>query len=425
MSVDDFLDGGMNIDEAIQIAKALEGAGIAAFDVSAGNLNIKTSCVRAIPGAFIQDGHLANHAKKIKEALRIPVIVAGKVRDPWLAEQILSEGKADFIAVGRGLLSDPDWGKKARKGKPEKIRKCISCNDLCIYRKTWLSHPIRCSVNPEVGREGEELQMAKKLKKVVVVGGGPAGMEAARISALRGHSVVLYEKTAALGGQLLIAGVLPFKGQLRDLTDYMTGQIAELGVSIHLNTDVTTNLLKLIDFDVLVLATGARSQLPNVQRINGSTVYVYDEVLSGKSVRGTNVLVVGGGLIGCETAIYLAENLKKRVTIVEQLPDVGVDFEPVFNKPGLMNRLSEDQITIMTSSSLERIEPEGAAVNCIGIRKVIHADSVVLAVGRSPVRELAELSKIDNRDVFCIGDCVDPRRLPDAIHEGFAVGSNI
>jgi len=250
-------------------------------------------------------------------------------------------------------------------------------------------------------------------------------MEAAWISALRGHSVVLYEKAAALGGQLLIAGVLPFKAQLKDLTGYMSGQIAELGVNIHLNTDVTTNFLKLIDFDVLILATGAKSHVPNVQRMDGSTVYVYDEVLSGSSVKGDNVIVVGGGLIGCETAIYLAENLKKRVTIVEQLPDVGGDLEPVFNKPGLMKRLSEDQIAIMTSSTLEKIEPEGAAVTSKGSRKVIHADSVVLAVGRSPVRELNELLKIDNREVFCIGDCVDPRRLPDAIHEGFAIGSNI
>lgn len=425
MSVDDFLDGGMSIDESIKIARALQGAGISAFDVSAGNLNMKASCVRAIPGTFIQDGHLAEHAKRIRESINIPVIVAGKIRDPWLAEQILSEGKADFIAVGRGLLSDPDWPMKARNGKAEQIRKCISCNDLCIYRKTWLSHPIRCSVNPEVGREGEQLQMAKKPKKVVVVGGGPAGMEAARVAALRGHTVVLYERAKTLGGQLLIAGVLPFKAQLRDLMGYLSGQIAELGVNIHLNADVTMNFLKLIDFDVLILATGARSHLPNVPRMDGSTVYLYDEVLSGKDVEGPNVIVVGGGMIGCETAIYLAENLKRRVTIVEQLPDVGRDFDPVFNKPGLMKRLSENQIAIMASSTLEKIEPEGAAVICKGIRKVIQADSVVLAVGRSPVRELAELMKTDHREVFCIGDCVDPRRLPDAIHEAFSIASNI
>ena len=425
MSVDDFLDGGMSIDEAIKIAKALEGAGIAAFDVSAGNLNIKASCVRAIPGAFIQDGHLAGHAKKIKEALSIPVIVAGKIRDPWLAEQILSEGKADFIAVGRGLLSDPDWAMKARKGKPEQIRKCISCNDLCIYRKTWLSHPIRCSVNPEVGREGENLQMTRRPKKVVVVGGGPGGMEAARISALRGHSVVLYEKAATLGGQLLIASVLPFKAQLRELTDYLSGEIAKLGASIHLNVEVTMSFLKSIDFDVLILATGARSRRPNGLQMEGSRVYLYDDVLSGKDVEGPKVIVGGGGTIGCETAIYLAENLKKQVTIIEQLKEAGGDIDPIFNKPGLMERLSADQIEIITSSSLEKIERQGVTVTAKGKRKIIHADSVVLALGRSPVTELTQFVENDNREVFCIGDCLEPRKLSDAIHEGFSIASNI
>jgi len=426
MNVDDFLAGGMRIDEAVKIAKELERAGICAIDVTAGNLNMKASCFRAVPSAFIPDGHLADHAKRIKKSVGIPVIVAGRIRDPWLAEKILSEGKADFIAVGRGLLSDPDWSIKVRKGKPEDIRKCISCNDLCIYRKTWLSHPIRCTINPEVGREGERLRMARIPKKVVIVGGGPAGMEAARISALRGHAVVLYERADTLGGQLIIAGVPDFKAQLRDFTSYLAGQIASLGVAIHLNAQVTRDFLKLIDFDVLILATGARGIMLKIPTMDGSSVHLYDEILSGNDVRGNDVVVVGGGMIGCETAIYLSENMKKQVTIVEQLPDVGGDIEPVFSKHGLMNKLTDDRITILTSSALKKIGPKSIEVSCGGKRKLVPASSVVMAIGRSPVTELAEVMRNDNgREVFCIGDCVEPRRLSDAVHEGYHIASSI
>lgn len=426
MSVDDFMDGGMTLDESIRIAKEIEKAGIDAFDVSAGNLNIKESCIRAIPPMFILDGHLASHAKKIKEVLRIPVIVAGKIRDPELAEKILQEGKADFIAIGRGLLSDPQWPQKAQNGRMEEIRRCISCNDMCIYRKTWLSHPIRCTVNPMVGREREKITKAEEPKKVVIIGGGPAGMEAARDCALKGHDVTLYEKGSTLGGQLLMACILPFKKEIKYYIDYLIAQLNKLQVEVHFNQSVTPNTLDSIEFDTIVIATGARSYLPDLPGIKNSNVFYYDDVLLGRrKVNGENIIVAGGGMIGCETAMYLAEKEKKRVTIIEKLTDIGGDIDPIFTKMGLMKRLTEDGITILMRYEVEEILKDSIRIHYDGKKELIKMDNLVVALGRTPNQDLRNRLQNKNYQVYSIGDCVEPRKLPDAIHEGFCTALKI
>jgi 2,4-dienoyl-CoA reductase-like NADH-dependent reductase (Old Yellow Enzyme family)/NADPH-dependent 2,4-dienoyl-CoA reductase/sulfur reductase-like enzyme len=426
LGIDEFLDGGLTIEQAVEIAKGAEQSGVNALDITAGNLNMKNSCARAIPGLFIPHGHLADYAGIIKKALQIPVILAGKIRDPILAEEILRKEKADFIAIGRGLLSDPHWPLKAKTGKHREIRKCISCNEMCLYYKTWLSRPIRCAVNPLVGRESHRIDKVTKPKRVLVIGGGPAGMEAARVSALRGHAVTICEKNLRLGGQLWIASVLPYKKEMRELIEQMTKQLEQYGVCIRLNEEVTAESLKKGLFDVIVVATGAIPLKPGLPGVDRDRVLFYDDVLSNrKKVEGENIIVGGGGVIGCETAIHIAEKKNKRVTIVEKIDQVSKEMEPIFNRDGMLQRLEENGIKILLDHEMLSIEDQAVTIAQKKGKKTLPMDTLVIAFGRSRNEKLFDDLVNDETSVSFIGDCVEPRKLSNAIHEGFWTGSRI
>jgi 2,4-dienoyl-CoA reductase-like NADH-dependent reductase (Old Yellow Enzyme family)/NADPH-dependent 2,4-dienoyl-CoA reductase/sulfur reductase-like enzyme len=426
LGIDEFLDGGFTVEQAVEVAKSAEQAGINALDVTAGNLNMRKSCARAIPSLFIPDGHLAEDAGKVKKALDIPVILAGKIRDPQLAEEILRKEKADLIAIGRGFLSDSQWALKAMTGKHKEIRKCISCNEMCLYHKTWLSRPIRCTVNPLVGRENRRIDKVAKPKRVLVIGGGPAGMEAARVSALRGHIVTVCEKASRLGGQLWIASVLPYKKEMRELIEQMSTQLEQLGVSIRLNEKVTAESLKNMPFDVIVVATGAKPLKPSLPGIEHHRVLYYDDVLSDKkNAKGENIIVGGGGVIGCETAIYIAENKGKRVTIVEKMDQAASEMEPIFNRDGLLQRLEKNGIRILLDHEILGIEDRIVRIGQKKVSKTLPMDTLVLALGRSQNDKLFKQLTGSGTSVNFVGDCIEPRKLSNAIHEGFWAGIKI
>jgi 2-enoate reductase len=387
---------------------------------------MRKSCARAIPSLFIPDGHLAEDSGKVKKALDIPVILAGKIKDPQLAEEILRKNKADLIAIGRGFLSDSQWALKAMTGKHKEIRKCISCNEMCLYHKTWLSRPIRCAVNPLLGRENRRIDTVTKPKRVLVIGGGPAGMEAARISALRGHVVTVCEKASRLGGQLWIASVLSYKKEMRELIEQMSTQLEQLGVCIRLNEEVTADSLNKILFDVIVVAAGAVPLKPILPGIEHHRVLYYDDVLSGeKEVKGENIIVGGGGVIGCETAIYIAEKKRKRVTIVEKMDQAASEMEPIFNRDGLLQRLEEKGVRILLDHKILSIEDRIVKIAQRKVRKTLPMDTLVLALGRSQNDQLFKHLTGSGISVNFVGDCVKPRKLSNAIHEGFSAGIRI
>ncbi|MCF8062643.1 MAG: FAD-dependent oxidoreductase [Deltaproteobacteria bacterium] len=427
LSVDEFLEGGLTLEHAVEIARRLEKAGVDGLDVTAGNLNARGSCARAIPSQFIPHGHLAAHAAALRQSVNIPVILAGKIKTPELAEEMVHSGVADLVAVGRGLLADPKWPRKASRGLPGEIRKCISCNEMCLYQKTWQSRPIRCTVNPLLGREGHRIERSEHPKRILVVGGGPAGAEAARSCALKGHAVTLCEKEGRLGGQLWMASVLPFKSELRDLIGQMEIGLQNLGVEVRLNEEVKEALSGEPGFDEVIVATGAAPLLPSLPGIEGVHAISYDEALLGKGreVRGEHVVVAGGGLIGCETAIHITQTYNKKVFIIEKQNQIANEIEPIFNRDGLIQSIRDKKISILTEHEITGIEDHQLKAFYRKREVSVRVDTLVLALGRVKVKPPLEVFHRQNVPVHYVGDCIEPRKLSHAIHEGFWTGAGI
>jgi len=278
-SADHMIKGGRKIEESKEIAKRLEEAGVDALHIDAG-------CYEAMPWIFppeyYEQGCLVHLAEEIKRVVDIPIITVGRISDPEFAEKILEEGRADFIAMGRQLLADSEWPKKVREGKIEDIRRCIACNEGCIGR-LFAIKPISCTLNPEVGREGEyRITPALKRKKVLVIGGGPAGMEAARVAGLRGHDVTLCEKTDKLGGLLIPAAMPEFKKDLNHIIKYYSTQLRKLNVKVELNKEVTLETVNEMKPDVVIVATGSTPFIPKIPGINKRIVVKAIDVLLGK-----------------------------------------------------------------------------------------------------------------------------------------------
>jgi len=295
--------------------------------------------------------------------VKIPVITVGQIKTPEFAEKVLEQKKADFVAVGRALIADPEWPKKAAEGKDEEIRKCISCNIGCIGGYVFCDLYMRCTVNPVVGREREDgwvhLRPAEKKKKVMVVGAGPGGMEAARVAALRGHDVTLYEKDSELGGQLRIGAISPGKDKLNYIKKYYASILEKSGVKVELGKTVDEVFIGESKPDVLIIATGAEPSVPDQMRVSGKNVLVYADVLSGKAdVPGNKVVVAGGGSVGVETALYLAEQ-GKEVTIVEMLSELATDLEVITRFDLLTEILPKSGVNTLTNMTILEISDNG------------------------------------------------------------------
>jgi NADPH-dependent 2,4-dienoyl-CoA reductase/sulfur reductase-like enzyme len=308
-------------------------------------------------------------------------------------------------------------------GRIEDITPCISCL-TCLDSATWRREGIFCVVNPALGREREyELKPAVSPKKIVVVGGGPGGMEAARVAALRGHKVVLFDDGDELGGQLLLAAKPPFKDTIETFRQYLVGQLTKLGVELRLRQRFTADVLGEIKPDVVILATGVKPFIPQIPGVQSKKVLQANEVLNGAET-GERVAVIGGELVGCETALYLVEQGKK-VTVMRRGPELAAKVQQFIREP-LVGRLQFKGASILTGVEYEEITEAGVVIRKgTGEREVVEADSVVLAAGAVPNTELLADLQDKVARVFLVGDCSEPRGIREAVEEGYRAGIEI
>jgi len=413
-----YFEGGRTIEEGLEIARRLEAAGVDALDIDCGAYESNN---RAQPPTTQPPGCMADLAKLAKEVVNIPVIAGGKLGYPELAERILKEGEADFVSMGRSLLADPDWPNKVKEGRPEDIIPCTGCHEGCLKRVLEGKH-ISCAVNPSCGWEqGSMIYAADRRKKVLVVGGGPAGMEAARVAALRGHKVTLWEKTYALGGNLIPASVPDFKRDYKLLLDYLTTQIKKLGIATRFGIEVTPEKVKKMNPDVVFIATGARAIIPEItgveEGIEKGRVVLAADVLLGKKEVGESVIIIGAGMVGSEIALYLAQKGKK-VTAVECY-DALRDMYWV-NAKDLKEKLDAAKVNILTHTNVLEITEDGLVIRTDGGEtKTLKSQNIVLAVGLEPITDLADALVGELPEVYAIGDCVESRQILNAFWEAF------
>lgn len=421
-------EDGYGPEEAKFFAREWQKAGVDALHVSRPDGPALSQRIppETSPMAYPQ-GWLVGYAEAIKRTVDIPVITVGEIREVAFAEEVLETGKADFVAIGRPLLADPEWPVKAREGRAEDIRSCISC-ELCRMRLRR-SLPIRCMVNACLGRENRfpQLSAAATPKRVMVVGSGPAGMEAARVAALRGHRVDLYEREPHLGGLLNLAALPPHKGKISWLRQYLVNQIEKLGVRVHLHMEVDMGLVRRIAPEVLIVATGSRPIIPQVPGVQGHRVATALDVLSGKvAIPGKKVAVIGGRQTGCETAEFLAER-GFQVCIVARSPASSLAEDIVFGgRNALLARLAKDGVEIITEHDIREIKPEGLTLVGPGDReRFLGTDMVVLARGALSERGLADQTQGLVPEIFTVGDAAQVANIAEAIYQGFWAGFRI
>jgi len=418
---DEYVEGGITIDESRTIAKIIEEAGADAIVASAGN---KITKIVTIPCHSAEPGALTHLSMAIKEVVDIPVVAIGKINTPELAEEIVSHRKADFVAMARALIADPYLPLKAGDGRRDEIRGCIYCLEDCA--DSGVPEIGRaCSVNPFAGQEDiMKVEISKMRKKVIVVGGGPAGMQASILLKERGHEVILFERADKLGGQFLLADKAPYKAEVRELLRYLNYMLNLTRVEVILNRDVEEEDIIAEAPDVVILATGSRSIMPDLPGIDPSYVYDARRIYEGGVDIGNYVVIIGGGDIGCETADMIATD-NRDVTIVEMLPDVLSRMKDLPRKE-LLNRLNNKGVKILTNARVLSIEKGRVWVedDKKGQRSLI-ADSVIAAIGSKPERSLKE--KLEGRvpELYIVGDAENPGNVGSALRSAAMVALKV
>ena len=456
LSGEDFVEDGLKIDESVEIAKELEKAGVDAFNVSPGWHESRTPIMlMSIPRMsyiFLSE--------KIKDNVNVPVIGSVRINDLALAEDVIDNNQSDIVSIGRPLIADPELPKKYKKKQFEDIRRCIACNQGCFDSLLGFKS-ISCLYNVRAGRESElKIKKAKKKKKVMIIGGGPGGMEAARVAALRGHDVHLFEKTDVLGGQLRYAYIPPGREEIVNVISFLENQIKKLNVNIELSKKVDTATINKLKPDVVIAATGGVPLIPKITGIKEKNVVVAEDVFDNKVKVGKDVVIIGGGTIGCEIALHTAKmgamdpevacfllknkvidgdkaveltsKGKRNITILEMKNKIGGRFG-ISTRWVIMKQIVDAGINSITGIKVKNMstksikEKDKVCITYEDDKKdiKIFADTVIIAAGyksnQDPTRKLN--GKID--ELYRIGDCVEVRTALEAIHEGFEVGLRI
>jgi 2,4-dienoyl-CoA reductase (NADPH2) len=413
-------DEQMTVEYFKTIVPLLEKAGVDEIHVTGGqNESPVDYCVAPY---WMPKALFADDAAAIKSAVSIPVGVINRIDTPELAEEILEQGKADLIWMLRPLVADPELPNKALAGKTDEINTCIACNVCIDILANGFIHETRCAVNPDAWREGvAHIEPSLRTKKVLVVGAGPAGMEAARIAAQIGHDVTLWEKDTQLGGQLNLAAVPPLKGEIKSLIRYFAVQLKNEGVRVELGKEATRASVKEFAPDVLIIAAGSSTFFPPIPGIESASVADARSVLAGSTKAGEQVVIIGGGEVGLETAELLAQE-GKRVTVVELLPTVGERM--VKDGFAYVNaQLAKRGVEILTSTQVEKINEKSVeVVTGEGAKRSLPADTVIIAAGAKPNKKVQEELQGLAREVYLAGDCLVPCDIRMSIHQGNGIG---
>ena len=418
----EYAEGGRTMFETHEIIRRIEEWGADALHLTFGMYGTRSS-VGSVSSFIQSHGWNVKLAEEAKKLISIPVITVGRIQEPTMAEEIIAAGMADFIAMGRASLTDPFYPQKIKAGEFNEVRSCIGCLQGCTA-STYQGVPVYCLVNPELGYEYEtDWSKAPVPKKVFVAGGGVGGMEAARVAALKGHEVHIFEASESLGGQFVTAAYPPFKGEFATYPAWLYRQLGKLGVDVRLNTPLTVDIVKDEKPDKVVVATGSKPKTPDIPGIDDPKVVYAADVLRGKADTGMNVLVVGAGQEGTETAAFLSVQSKAGVGLVSRRPFVGKGMESGI-RDDIMDCLNKFFVKIMVSTELIAVIDEGAMLRD-GDREYLYpCDSIVLAVGTDANDTLsAELAGIC--DTVVIGDAKEARQAINASREGFIAGMEI
>ena len=417
LSGTDYEPDGFPIEDTIELAKVLEKEGIDAFHISGGDHH---TMIHQVSPMAIDVCHNVWAAEAIKKVVHVPVIASGSITLPEYAEEIIASGKGDFVGLGRPLWADPEWPLKAMEDRPEDIRPCIRCNEGCLERTFFNFKAITCAVNPTISREGElDLKPAAKPRKIAVVGGGPAGMEAARVCKLRGHEVTLFEEKE-LGGLLHEASVPEFKSDIRPLCKYLITQIEKLGIPVEHKKATAADLA---GYDAVICATGSRPILPGVPGIDKPGVMDALEVLNGARKPEGRIAVIGGGLVGTETALHLAEQ-GMHTTLVEMLPKI-MNGVAATDQLAYSERIAKADMEVCTGTRLVSIGDGEITVSDHTGTHTIPADSVIIAIGLKAQDSLYGELCAQGKEAYLVGDAVHPGKIFDAFHTAYRVAWKI
>jgi 2,4-dienoyl-CoA reductase-like NADH-dependent reductase (Old Yellow Enzyme family)/thioredoxin reductase len=427
MSGEERVPGGRTLEESRVVARMIEKAGVDAIDVSVG---VAGSAQYIFASPAVPPGFLLSVSQEIKKAVSVPVIAVGRINHPLIAEDAIGSGKADLIAWGRPSLADPELPNKVAAGQLDEICPCIYCSQGCLRTFPYPGKPlpkwgVTCLLNPFCGQEGPmQIRSAPKRKKIIIIGGGPGGLEAAWVAAARGHQVTLYEKRPALGGQFRIAAMPPFKQDIAKAIAYYLHMCKKHGVSFKLGTEATVEQIVTDHPDAVVIATGSEPIIPDMSGVNGSRVATAWDILEGKEQAGNKVLIVGGGMVGCEVADFLGEHLHQ-VTIVEMLPEIASDIPPPV-KYFLLQRLRDYGVQIEIETSVVEFLDDGAIVSRNGKTTPLKGfDTIVLAMGTKSVDSLKKQLEEKISELYVIGDALAPRKAIEAIEEGAKIALKI